>query len=138
MLRIQLAPAKLAQLAAAAAASSSEEEEEEEEEAEEGEAGSSSSGGSGGGGSAGAGGGGGGQRHVLLPFAKAMVPVVDLAARRMEITPPEGLLELAAPSNMRTTRRENRGRRDRLRPRPRRGINGIAAGPAAQASSDAE
>ena len=34
------------------------------------------------------------QRTVLLPFAHAVVPVVDRAKRRMEITPPEGLLEL--------------------------------------------
>lgn len=30
---------------------------------------------------------------VLIPFVKAIVPVVDLADRRIEITPPPGLLE---------------------------------------------
>ena len=34
------------------------------------------------------------QRTILLPFASAVVPVVDRANKRMEITPPEGLLEL--------------------------------------------
>ncbi len=34
------------------------------------------------------------QKTVLLPFARAVVPVVDRANRRMEITPPEGLLGL--------------------------------------------
>ena len=32
--------------------------------------------------------------EVLVPFVKAMVPVVDVAARRLEIDPPEGLLDL--------------------------------------------
>jgi 16S rRNA processing protein RimM len=31
---------------------------------------------------------------VLIPFVQAIVPVVDLAARRVEITPPLGLLEI--------------------------------------------
>lgn len=111
VLRIQLTPAKLEQLAAAAASSSSSgAEDEEEEEAE-----------------AAGGGGASGQRHVLLPFAKALVPVVDLAGGRMEVTPPEGLLELAAPSNMRRPRRENRGKRERRRTRPK-GQGGATAG----------
>jgi len=33
-------------------------------------------------------------REVLVPFRRAFVPVVDLAQRRIEIDPPEGLLEL--------------------------------------------
>ncbi len=32
--------------------------------------------------------------EVLVPFVKAMVPVVDVAARRLEVAPPEGLLDL--------------------------------------------
>ncbi len=36
-----------------------------------------------------------GVRTVLLPFVRDLVPVVDLAERRMEILPPEGLLDLA-------------------------------------------
>ncbi len=32
---------------------------------------------------------------VLIPFVKAIVPVVDLTHRRIEITPPAGLIELA-------------------------------------------
>jgi 16S rRNA processing protein RimM len=32
--------------------------------------------------------------EVLVPFVKAMVPVVDVAARRLEVEPPEGLLDL--------------------------------------------
>jgi 16S rRNA processing protein RimM len=34
------------------------------------------------------------RKPVLIPFVKAIVPVVDLATSRIEITPPEGLLEL--------------------------------------------
>ena len=32
--------------------------------------------------------------EVLVPFVKAMVPVVDVAARRLDVEPPEGLLDL--------------------------------------------
>jgi 16S rRNA processing protein RimM len=32
--------------------------------------------------------------ELLVPFVKAMVPVVDVAGRRLEIDPPEGLLDL--------------------------------------------
>ncbi|KAI7841346.1 hypothetical protein COHA_004964 [Chlorella ohadii] len=121
VLRIQLAPSQLERLAASSSGSSgggSSEEGGEDggEEAEEGAEG----------------GGAPGPRHVLLPFAKAMVPVVDLSARRMEITPPEGLLELAAPSNLRRPRRENRGKRERRKPRPR--VQSQAAEPGAAAA----
>jgi 16S rRNA processing protein RimM len=34
--------------------------------------------------------------ELLVPFVKAMVPVVDVAARRLEVDPPEGLLDLTA------------------------------------------
>ncbi|BAS59395.1 MULTISPECIES: ribosome maturation factor RimM [Leptolyngbya] len=33
-------------------------------------------------------------RTILIPFVEAIVPVVDLAQRRIEITPPPGLLDL--------------------------------------------
>ena len=33
-------------------------------------------------------------KTVLIPFVKAIVPVVDLRAKRIEITPPDGLLEI--------------------------------------------
>lgn len=33
-------------------------------------------------------------KTVLIPFVKAIAPIVDLEARRIEITPPPGLLEL--------------------------------------------
>jgi 16S rRNA processing protein RimM len=33
-------------------------------------------------------------RQTLVPFVKAIVPTIDLAAGRVVITPPEGLLEL--------------------------------------------
>jgi 16S rRNA processing protein RimM len=33
-------------------------------------------------------------REALVPFVKAIVPDVDLAARRVVVTPPEGLFEL--------------------------------------------
>jgi len=32
--------------------------------------------------------------EVLVPFRKAMVPVVDVAARRLQVDPPEGLLDV--------------------------------------------
>jgi 16S rRNA processing protein RimM len=32
--------------------------------------------------------------ELLVPFVKAMVPVVDVAARRLEVDPPDGLLDL--------------------------------------------
>jgi 16S rRNA processing protein RimM len=35
-----------------------------------------------------------GTAKVLIPFVKAIVPVVDLAQKRIEITPPPGLIEL--------------------------------------------
>ena len=34
-------------------------------------------------------------KSMLLPFAKAFVPEVDVQAKRIEITPPPGLLDLA-------------------------------------------
>ena len=37
--------------------------------------------------------------EVLVPFVKAMVPVVDVAARRLEVDPPEGLLDLTDSSD---------------------------------------
>jgi 16S rRNA processing protein RimM len=33
-------------------------------------------------------------KKILIPFVKAIAPVVDLSARRIEITPPPGLLEI--------------------------------------------
>lgn len=36
------------------------------------------------------------QSTFLLPFVKAIVPVVDIAAGRLVIDPPEGLIELNA------------------------------------------
>lgn len=33
-------------------------------------------------------------QNILIPFVKAIAPVVDLQSRRIEITPPPGLLEL--------------------------------------------
>ncbi|MGD1851612.1 MAG: ribosome maturation factor RimM [Cyanophyceae cyanobacterium] len=35
-----------------------------------------------------------GDRTLLIPFVEAIVPVVDLDQRRVEITPPPGLLDL--------------------------------------------
>lgn len=123
VLRIQLAPSLLERLAAAAALQSSRDDDVEEAEAAEAEAE----------------GGAAVPRHVLLPFAKAMVPVVDLAARRMEVTPPEGLLELVAPSNQRRARKENRGRRERRRTRPRgQSATGAADALGSDGSSPAE
>jgi 16S rRNA processing protein RimM len=33
-------------------------------------------------------------KEILIPFVKAIAPVVDLDRKRIEITPPSGLLEL--------------------------------------------
>jgi 16S rRNA processing protein RimM len=35
-----------------------------------------------------------GKKTVLIPFVKAIAPVVDIAQKRIEITPPDGLLEI--------------------------------------------
>jgi len=35
--------------------------------------------------------------ELLVPFVTAMVPVVDVAARRLQIDPPEGLLDVEHP-----------------------------------------
>jgi len=34
--------------------------------------------------------------ELLVPFVKAMVPVVDVAGKRVEVDPPQGLLDLTA------------------------------------------
>ncbi|MBH8563190.1 ribosome maturation factor RimM [Nostoc sp. CENA67] len=34
------------------------------------------------------------QKTAMIPFVKAIAPVVDLGAKRIEITPPSGLLEI--------------------------------------------
>lgn len=34
------------------------------------------------------------KRNLLIPFVEAIVPVVDIVGKRMEITPPDGLLEI--------------------------------------------
>ncbi len=70
-------------------------------------------------------------RFVLLPFAKALVPTVDVAAGLMEISPPEGLLELTSSSAPKQQRRESRGRRERRRSRP-----GTAPDTSSEGSSD--
>ena len=36
--------------------------------------------------------------EVLVPFVTAMVPVVDVAARRLQVDPPEGLLDVDPPA----------------------------------------
>jgi 16S rRNA processing protein RimM len=43
--------------------------------------------------------------EAMIPFVKEIVPVVDLANRRIEILPPPGLLELYLP-NSKTTQEE--------------------------------
>jgi 16S rRNA processing protein RimM len=40
-----------------------------------------------------------GEQEILIPFVESIVPVVDLAAGRIEITPPPGLLALNQPSD---------------------------------------
>ena len=37
-----------------------------------------------------------GAAEALVPFVRAMVPVVDLTGRRVVVDPPEGLLDLSA------------------------------------------
>ncbi|CAL5229645.1 g13009 [Coccomyxa viridis] len=47
-----------------------------------------------------------GERTTLLPFASEMVPVVDRASRRMEITPPEGLLDIVTTAKKPSAQRQ--------------------------------
>jgi len=42
----------------------------------------------------------GNQQEILLPYAEEFVKSADLAARRIEMQLPEGLLELQAPLNV--------------------------------------
>jgi 16S rRNA processing protein RimM len=37
--------------------------------------------------------------EAMIPFVKAIVPIVDITNRRIEILPPPGLLELYLPSS---------------------------------------
>ncbi|EIE21599.1 16S rRNA processing protein RimM [Coccomyxa subellipsoidea C-169] len=52
-------------------------------------------------------------RTVLLPFVAEMVPIVDRQARRMEIAPPAGLLDIV-------TTQETKKKNVRRRPAPRK------------------
>ena len=58
-------------------------------------------------------------RYMLLPFAKEIVPEVDLQGKVMRVVPPEGLFEIATTSNSRQKlkRREHAGKRERRNPR---------------------
>lgn len=58
---------------------------------------------------------------VMLPFAKELVPVVDLENEQLRVAPPAGLWELASPAVGRVERKESFGKRERRKPRPRRG-----------------
>lgn len=58
-----------------------------------------------------------GPRQVMLPFVKALVPIVDLAGGVMKIDPPEGLFELAVEVQVKEKRKENAGKKERRRPR---------------------
>lgn len=64
-------------------------------------------------------------RTMLLPFARAFVPVVDRGAARMEVAPPAGLLEAALEERL--PKKEKRGQR-RPRARPSRRPDGHAGG----------
>ena len=74
---------------------------------------------------------------IYIPFAKDFVPVVNMAERRCEITPVDGLVELAV-TNFASSRRKTRsqsGRKakgDSLRRRGKRG--GKAGKPVASSS----
>ncbi len=48
-------------------------------------------------------------RTVLVPFVRAIVPTVDLAARSMSVDLPEGLLDTSVPA--RRKRKPPRGRK---------------------------
>lgn len=56
-------------------------------------------------------------RYVLIPFAKEIVPEVDLKGKVMRIIPPEGLFEITTTGNDRRKRREHAGKRERRNPR---------------------
>jgi tRNA (guanine37-N1)-methyltransferase len=46
-------------------------------------------------------------REVLVPFVKAMVPVVDVGRARLQVDPPEGLLDVDAPRRPYARRRRH-------------------------------
>ena len=58
-----------------------------------------------------------GKRQVMLPFVKALVPIVDLKAGFMRVQPPEGLFDLATEVPLKQRRRENAGKKERRKPR---------------------
>ena len=64
--------------------------------------------------------GGGGKRQVMLPFVKALVPIVNLEEGFMRVDPPAGLFDLAVEATVKQKRRENAGKRERRNSRPTR------------------
>lgn len=62
---------------------------------------------------------------MLLPFAREFAPIVDRAARRMEVAPPAGLLEAALEERL--PPKEKKGQR-RPRRRPSRYPDGQRVG----------
>lgn len=48
------------------------------------------------------------ERTTMMPFANEIVPVVDRVNRRMEITPPEGLLDLVTAVRKAASRQPQR------------------------------
>ena len=52
--------------------------------------------------------------EVLIPFARAICPVVDISARRILITPPDGLLDLNRERSLRERTIERSGETPRL------------------------
>lgn len=55
--------------------------------------------------------------HVLLPFAKPLIPFVDVENKLMQITPPDGWLDLAVKTTKSAPRKESMGKRERRNPR---------------------
>ncbi len=47
-------------------------------------------------------------RTVLVPFVKAIVPHVDMAARQMTISPPDGLFDISVPARRRSRNPRNK------------------------------
>jgi 16S rRNA processing protein RimM len=60
----------------------------------------------------------GGKKQVMLPFAKELVPIVDLKEGFMRVNPPDGLFDLAVEAPVKQKRRENAGKRERRNARP--------------------
>ena len=76
-----------------------------------------------------------GPRQVMLPFVKALVPIVDIKSSVMRIEPPDGLFELAVEVQKKQIRKENAGKKEKRRPRTNNNNNNKDIPPSTAAAS---